>query len=78
MTLSRETPRSALLPKIQETLKSGLRVQVSTHLRSTVYDERHAGMFKASGRSLYVQRGKNWDCIDYCSIRFESAKVVAA
>jgi len=60
-----------LLPKIQETLRSGLRVQVSTHLQSTVYDQRHAEMFKAKGNSLFVQRGKSWDCIDYCSIRFE-------
>lgn len=62
---------SELLPEIQSALRSGLRVQVSTYLRSTVYDSRHAEMFKAKDHSLYVQRGKAWDCIDYCSIRFE-------
>jgi hypothetical protein len=66
-----DTDKKELLNAIQETLNSGLRVQVSTHLKSTIYDSRHVGMFKVSGNSLYAQRGKKWDCIDYCSIRFE-------
>jgi hypothetical protein len=27
-------------------------------------------MFRVRGNSLYVQRGKHWDCIDGCAIRF--------
>jgi len=59
------------LAEIQAALKDGRRVQVSTHLKSTVYDERHIAMFRTMKNSLYVQRGRAWDCIDYCSIRFE-------
>ncbi len=61
------------LNQIQESLKAGLRVQVTTYLKSTVYDSRHVGMFKVAGKSLYAQHGRRWDCIDYCSIRFEKA-----
>ncbi len=26
-------------------------------------------LFKDDGKSLYMARGKNFDCIDYCAIR---------
>lgn len=70
MTITKPTAAERLA-EIQEALRAGLRVQVTTYLKSTVYDGRHLAMFKATEKSLYVQRGKNWDCIDYCGIRFE-------
>lgn len=45
------------------------RVVVATPLKATVYTKKHATMFKAHKGSVYVQRGKSWDCIDYCAIR---------
>jgi hypothetical protein len=44
-------------------------VQVTTYTRSTVYRAKHAEMFRFGRYSAYVARGKNWDCIDGCSIR---------
>jgi hypothetical protein len=41
----------------------GNKVQVATHLRATLYDHRHASMFRVSGTDLQVQRGRAWDCI---------------
>lgn len=65
---------SNLFPAIQEALSNGLRVQVTTYLHCTLYDERHKDMFAVRNGSLYVRRGrKNWDCIDYCGIRIEKA-----
>ncbi len=66
-----QASRAETFAKIQDTLAAGMRVQVSTHYKSTVYEPKHVGMFKLADGSLYVQRGKSWDCIDYCSIRFE-------
>lgn len=72
ITMNDTKPTAAeRLAEIQAALKEGRRVQVSTYLKSTVYDERHIGMFRATEKSLYVQRGRAWDCIDYCSIRIE-------
>ncbi len=53
-------------------------VQVSTCMRSTVFEHKHRDMFRLSkdGKSLLVQRGRNWDCIaddaagSYVSVRF--------
>jgi hypothetical protein len=64
--------KTELFNKIKETLaqKNGV-VQVTTYLRSTVYKHKHADMFRqGKSGSIYVQRGRNWDCIDYCKIRF--------
>lgn len=59
-------------PQIKSALESGLRVQVTNYMHSTIYDKRHLEMFAVRNGSLYVRRGrKNWDCIDYCSIRIE-------
>ena len=63
--------KQEIFEKISERLaeKNGI-VQVTTHLRSTVYRHKHRDMFRlGKSGSLYVQRGRNWDCIDYCGIR---------
>lgn len=49
-------------------------VQVCTHLRATVYSSKHAGMFREANGSLYVARGRHFDCIDYNLIRFGHEK----
>ena len=48
----------------------GNKVLIATALKATMYGNKHVAMFKATDRNLFVQRGKHWDCIDYCSIRF--------
>lgn len=65
------TQQADLLRDIQEHLAepSG-RVMVATYLRATVYDRRHAGMFALRGGRLHVARGRSWDCIDGCAIKF--------
>ncbi len=60
------------LAKIQShlTADKSNRVVIATAYRSTVCAPKHAGMFRATEQNLYIQRGKSWDCIDYCAIRF--------
>lgn len=48
-------------------------VQVSTYTKSTLYRRKHSTMFTSDSKGVYVKRGKNWDCISYCSIRFGRA-----
>jgi hypothetical protein len=56
--------------RIAAHLAAGGRVVVATYTRATYYDQRHAAMFRATRTGLFVQRGKAWDCIDGCAIRF--------
>ena len=56
--------------RIAAHLTSGRRVLVGTCTRATVYSKRHADMFRATSSGLYVRRGKHWDCIDHCALRF--------
>jgi hypothetical protein len=62
-------------------LEAGNSVSVTTYTRSVNYKAEHKTMFKlgVSG-SVYVQRGKNWDCIDLCRITAfgDSANLKAA
>ena len=53
---------------IKARLAAGDDVYISTYLRSTRYQPKHADMFKAFKNGAFVQRGKNWDCIDGCKI----------
>ena len=53
---------------IKARLAAGDDVYVSTYLRATKYQPKHADMFKAFKNGAYVQRGKSWDCIDFCKI----------
>lgn len=32
------------------------------------WEKSGAPLFKATAKSLYIARGKSWDCIDYCQI----------
>lgn len=44
-------------------LASGGVVQVTTYMRSTLYDSRHAGWFSERKGSLHVQSGRRHDCL---------------
>lgn len=50
-------------------LEAGRMVQLTTYTRATRYTKKHAAMFKATRAGAFVQRGKSWDCIDYCDLR---------
>lgn len=58
------------LQAITDHLSIGGQVLIATYTRATAYSAKHAAMFKATKSGLYVQRGKQWDCIDHCAIRF--------
>lgn len=45
-------------------------VVVATYTRATYYNHKHRDSFKVAAGSLYVRRGKAWDCIDYNALRF--------
>lgn len=56
---------------IVEHLINGGVVMVCTALSATQLDNpKHATMIKGTKTGLYIQRGKKWECIDYCSIKF--------
>ncbi len=58
-----------LYKRITEALKSGKIVMLSTRTKSTQYDHRHVGLFTlGTSGSVYVERGKQRDCIDFSSI----------
>ena len=50
-------------------LTAGHTVIVATPLKAWEFKAKHAAMFKATKSGAYMQRGKNWDCIDGCAIR---------
>lgn len=54
---------------IKEQLAKGRTVQITTYTKAVRYKAVHAEMFKATRNGAFVQRGKSWDCIDYCAIR---------
>lgn len=54
---------------IKAQLGAGKTVQVATALKATRYTAKHLDMFKAARNGAFVQRGKNWDCIDGCDVR---------
>ena len=46
-------------------------VRVGTATRYTDYRVKHRDMIKlGKSGSLYAQRGRNWDCLDFCSFQF--------
>jgi hypothetical protein len=51
-------------------LAAGGRVVVGTMTKATVFNTKHVEMFKAAKSGAYVQRGKGWDCIDFCAVKF--------
>lgn len=71
----------ALAAKINRHLEAGGVIQVTTYLRSVVYNgAKYAGMFRANGNHVEARRGrKSWESIrtfydgeteSGCSIRF--------
>ena len=62
--------RKAVYERIIETLNMGGVVQLYNSMRVVNYSQKHVGMFKlGNDGSMYVQRGKSWDCIDYSGVR---------
>jgi len=47
--------------EINNHLKNGGMVQISTYLKSIIYRQKHAGMFLMSGKNLAVKRGQHID-----------------
>ena len=55
---------------INSHLEAGGSVLICTYTKATKYQPKHIDMFKlGKSGSLYVQRGKNCDCIDFCGIK---------
>ncbi len=64
-----------LVNRIVKHLNDGGMVQLTTYLKSTVYDKRHADMFKSgSDGSPLVRHGKRWESFLGCGIRFSVIK----
>lgn len=57
-----------MIRNIRATLEAGGIVQIPTYTRCTNYDKRHVDMFKATKTGAWVQRGKSWDCLNFCKI----------
>jgi hypothetical protein len=57
-----------LYASIQEILKAGGCVTVSSCTKVWVYDARHINDFKCTKTGVLVRHGKRYDCIDYCGI----------
>ena len=49
--------------QLNERLRDGGFVQVTTYTRSVIYKKQHAGMFREKEGNLQVQRGKSWDTL---------------
>jgi hypothetical protein len=48
-------------------------VRIGTYTRYTDLKPKHRDMVRLSSNgSLYMQRGRNWDCIDYCGFQFSA------
>jgi hypothetical protein len=62
--------RSKLYQEILSHLSKGGAVQISTALKAFILKPKHKDRIKLQGESLYIARGKRWDCIDYCHFRF--------
>lgn len=66
-----QTDYTELINKIVTHLKSGGKVQITTHTKSWVYEKKHAAMFKVGNDgSPLVQSGKRWDDIRWCGVRY--------
>lgn len=58
------------LQQIRNHLLAGGEIMVVTAYKGTMYSKKHIDMFKATQSGLYVQRGKNWDCLNFTTIKF--------
>lgn len=75
LTDAEMTPRRFLIAmqnkqlynRIMTDLSEGRVIQVTTYTHSKIYTKPE--QFKLGKTGVYAQRGKHWDCINYCSIR---------
>ena len=66
------------IEKIIELIESGKTVSFTTYLKTmpvnlrTLNNFRNAGyeLFKSKGNSIYMMKGKKYDCIDGCKITY--------
>ena len=64
------------MEKIMDIIRQGGAITISTHLKHIEVNSKtvakfakiNAQIFKTVNDSLYIARGKNWDCIDYAKI----------
>jgi hypothetical protein len=54
---------------IQNHLSNGRTIVISTCTKATKYKKGHEQYFKATKSGAWAQRGKNWECIDFCNIK---------
>ena len=55
---------------IKNHLESEGTVLICTYTKATKLNKKHIGMIKiGKSGSVYMQSGKNWNCIDYCGIK---------
>lgn len=57
-----------LVSNIRATLANDGIVQIVGYGRVIQCDKRHIDMFKATKTGAYIQRGKNWDCLNLSKI----------
>jgi ABC-type transport system involved in cytochrome c biogenesis ATPase subunit len=62
--------RSKLFADIQQHLAKGGSVLVATHYKTKLLRPQHQDRIKLVRGSIYIARGKQWDCADYCNFRF--------
>jgi len=63
-------PARERLAAILAHLAAGGRVMVATYTRATIYDQRHADMFTATDRDLWVQSGRRRVCLNFTPTLF--------
>lgn len=57
-----------MISNIQSTLATDGEVHIVGYGRVVKCDKRHVTMFKVTKSGAYVQRGKNWDCLNFSKI----------
>lgn len=67
---------------VTSTLEAGKTVYICTHgarpmsVTPKVYNawKDHGGLFKVNDKSLYIRKGKRWDCLDFTLIQVDKQK----
>jgi hypothetical protein len=59
------TKADALAVKLNDHLANGGCIQITTYLRSTLYQKKHAGWFSVRGGEVHVAAGKRHDCLTF-------------
>lgn len=59
-----------LLEKVQNHLNSGGVIQVTTYMKSWIYEKKHVAMFSEKNGELFVKQGKSTVSLRYAGIRF--------